>query len=363
MQGSAFVYQVAMSYKFRLPPHQQLVASGKWPMVGESAPDAARRDKPWQVRVSGLVARPQTWSVKELRALPQVDVRVDIHCVTRWSKPRMRLGGVLLRTVLDACQPLPAARFVSFVARSARRHSTSLPLADALELDTLLALSYEGEPLAEQHGGPIRTVVRERYFYKSLKWLEEIRVVAEDELGYWEKEAGYHNHADPWQEQRYIIPHIDNRLYRRLLKTRDFSGRDLLGIRAAGRNLTGLNARGAFLRDAHFEHSRLNGACFDGANLSNAHFEGAHLCNASFCSDQGRAADLEGADFRGADLRGADLTGASLFGATFCPEDSEDSEDWGPALLDQTTRIELAGLDRLTPKQRTCVATLLVKHP
>ena len=348
-----------MSNTLSLPPHQQLVAPGKWPFVGESGPDPNRRDEPWRVRVSGLVARAQTWSVEELWALPQIDVRIDIHCVTRWSKPGARFGGVLLQTVLDACQPLPRARFVSFVARSTRRHSTSLPLADALGLETLLALSYEGEPLAEQHGGPIRTIVRERYFYKSLKWLEEIRVLAEDELGYWEKEAGYHNRADPWQEQRYIVPHIDNQLYRRLLKARDFSGRDLLGIRADGRNLTGLNARRAFLRDAHFERSQLDGACFDGANLSNAHFEGARLRNASFCFDRGRAADLEGADFRGADLRGADLTGASLFGATFCPEGGEESGDWGPALLDQTTRIEPAGLDSLTPRQRNCVSKLL----
>ena len=194
----------------------------KWPYVGEPGPDPARRAEPWRVRVSGLVARPQTWSVEELWALPQVEARIDIHCVTRWSKPGARFSGVPLQTVLDACQPLAQARFVSFVARSARSHSTSLALADALALDTLLALSYEGRPLAERHGGPIRTVVRERYFYKSLKWLEEIRVLAEDELGYWEKEAGYHNRADPWQEQRYIVPHIDNRLYRRLLKARDF---------------------------------------------------------------------------------------------------------------------------------------------
>ena len=348
-----------MSSPLSLPPHQQLVAPEKWPYVGEPGPDPARRAESWRVRVSGLVARPHSWSVEELWALPQVETRIDIHCVTRWSKPGARFGGVPLQTVLDACLPLAQARFVSFVARSARRHSTSLPLADALGLDTLLALSYEGRPLAERHGGPVRTVVRERYFYKSLKWLEEIRVLAEDELGYWEKEAGYHNRADPWQEQRYIVPHIDNQLYRRLLKARDFSDRELLGIRADGRNLTGLRARRAVLRDAHFERSQLDGACFDGANLSNAHFEGARLRKASFRADRGRAADLEGADFRGADLRGADLTGASLFGATFCPEGDQDSEDWGSALLDQTTRIEPAGLDRLTPRQRDCVSKLL----
>ena len=342
-----------------LPPHQQLVAPGKWPFVGESCADLDRREEPWCVTVSGLVAHQQTWSLEEIRALPQVDTQIDIHCVTRWSKLGAHFGGVPLQTLLDICQPLPQARFVSFVARSARWHSTSLALKDALQLETLLALIYEGKPLEEQHGGPIRTIVRDRYFYKSLKWLEEIRLVAEDELGYWEKEAGYHNEADPWQEQRYIVPYIDNQLYRRLLKERDFSGQDLLGIRADGRNLTGLNARRALLRDAHFERSQLDGACFDGANLSNAHFEGASLRNVSFRSDDGQAADLEGTDFRGADLRGADLTGASLFGATFCSEGEEGSEEWGQALLDRTIRIEGAALERLTPIQRDFVENSL----
>ena len=198
-----------MSDRLYLPPHQQLVAPGKWPFVGESCANPNRRGEPWQLKVTGLVARTQTWSLEEFGALPQVDTRIDIHCVTRWSKLGAHFGGVLLQTLLDSCQPLPQARFVSFVARSARRHSTSLSLQDALPLGTLLALSYEGQPLTQEHGGPIRTVVRDRYFYKSLKWLEEIRLLAEDELGYWEKEAGYHNEADPWREQRYIVPQKD----------------------------------------------------------------------------------------------------------------------------------------------------------
>ena len=352
-----------MAEKLLLPPHQQLVAPGKWPFVGESGPNPARRDEPWRLTVSGLVARPQTWSLEELHQFPQTDIQLDIHCVTRWSKLGARFGGVLLQTLLDICQPLASARFVSFIARSARRHSTSLSREDALSLETLIALSYEDRPLEEVHGGPLRTVVRDRYFYKSVKWLEEVRLLAEDDLGYWEKEAGYHNEADPWLEQRYIVPNIDNQLYRRILQERDFSHRDLLGIRADGRTLTGLNARRALLRDAHFERSQLDGACFDGANLSNAHFQGASLRGASFRPDNGQPADLEGADFRGADLRGADLTGASLFGASFCPEKSDSNEPWPPALLDQTTRIQPEALERLTSLQQDFVRRVLRNVP
>jgi DMSO/TMAO reductase YedYZ molybdopterin-dependent catalytic subunit len=331
-----------------LPPHQQLAATGKWPVVGERVPRQSA--EPWRVSVAGLVGRPQAWTLAELRALPIIERAVDVHCVTRWSKPGARFGGVLLTQLLDACQPLPGARFISFVARSDRNHSTSLPLAEALELETLVAMTYDGKPLEEIHGGPVRTVVPGRYFYKSLKWLETIELLAEDRLGYWEATAGYHNTADPWREQRFLAPTLDRAAVRDLLARRDFSGCDLRGIDARGRDLRGLNARAALLRDAHFERANLEEACFDGANLSLAHLEGARLRGATFRSQ----ADLEGVNFRGADLRGVDFTGASLFGATFCPEPG-DAENWGPALLDAGTRLDPAAIDMLTPTQQAFV--------
>ncbi len=333
----------------KLPPNQQLAAPGRWPLVGEREPDPARGDEPWRVSITGLVKRPQTWSVDQLQALPQDERVVDIHCVTRWSKPGARFRGVPLKTLLEACEPRPEAKFLSFVARSARGHSTSLPIDDALQLDALVALAYEGEPLPAEHGGPVRTVVPGRYFYKSLKWLERIEVLAQDRLGYWEKEAGYHNGADPWDEERYVVPDLDNVQYRQVLQKRDFSGKDLLGIRAEGRDLAGLNAVGAKLRDARFERANLRGARFDSANLSNAHLQGANLRDASFCG-----ADCEGADFRGADLRGADFSGASLFGVSFVDEGGAEA-----ARLDASTRIDAASVEQLTPPQQNFVRAAL----
>jgi DMSO/TMAO reductase YedYZ molybdopterin-dependent catalytic subunit len=338
-----------------LPPHQQLAAPGKWPTVGERAP--ARRADPWQVSVIGLVANPRTWSLDQLRSLPVVERVIDIHCVTRWTKPGMAFGGVPLRQLLEMCRPLPEARFVSFVARSDRNHSTSLPLTDALELDTLVALTAEGRPLEEGHGGPVRTVVPGRYFFKSLKWLERLELLAEDRLGYWEAEAGYHNVGDPWKEQRYLAAQLDRREVQELLARRDFSGRDLRGIEAGGLDLTGLVARNALLRDAHLERAILRGACFDGANLSNAHLEGADLRGATFLGG-----DVEGANYCGADLRGVDFTGASLFGATFCMEPG-DREGWKPARVDRTTRLDAAALDALTPNQQAFVRGALAGAP
>lgn len=330
-----------------LPPNQRLAAPGRWPVVGEKA--ARGGSEPWTVSVEGLVAHPRCWTLADLRALPADERVIDIHCVTRWSKPDARFSGVPLAALLEPCRPLPAAHFVSFVARSERGHSTSLPLADALSLDALVALDYEGEPLPEAHGGPVRTVVPGRYFYKSLKWLERIELLAEDRPGYWEAEAGYHNHADPWREERYLAPDLDPRRLREALEARDFSGQNLRSLAASGLDLAGLNARGALLRNADFRRARLSRACFNEANLSNAHLQGADLRRTSFVG-----ADLEGADFTGADLRGADLTGASLFGATF-------TSGGAAARLDPTTRIDPPALDALAPEEGAFVRRALLQ--
>ncbi len=334
-----------------LPPNQQLVAPGQWPVVGEWAPLVP--DGPWTVSGCGAVECEVTWSLEELRGLPQAMRRIDVHCVTRWSRLGVEFSGVPLSTLLDLCRPLPSARFVSFVAHSQRGHATSLPLSVVREADVLVAFEADGQPLSPEHGGPVRIVTPGRYFYKSLKWLARIELRADDRLGYWEANAGYHNAADPWQEQRFLAADLDLQTVRRLLASRDFSGRDLRGLVATGMDLRGLKAIGAKLRDAHFEGADLRNSGFDGANLSGAHLERADLRGATFCPDSnGVAADLEGADFRGADLRGARFLGASLFGATFGPSDPRDSTS-SPAVIDATTVIDRLALTSLesTPAQ------------
>jgi hypothetical protein len=214
-------------------------------------------------------------------------------------------------------------------------------LADAVSLGTLVATQHSGQPLPSEHGGPVRVIVPGRYFYKSLKWLTRIELLAEDRLGFWEAEAGYHNHADPWREQRYLATSITRQQAAELIRLRDFRGLDLRGIDASGRELAGLRAEDALLRDANFRRATLTGANFARANLSNAHLDGAVLAGASF-----QSADVEGADFCGADLRGADFRGASLFGATFVGPAGQ-----LPAQIDATTLFDLDRLDDLLPEQ------------
>ena len=334
----------------RLPPGQQLVAPGKWPFVGEREPTLS--DQPWSLSIEGLVERPCDFSIPDLRGLSQTEKRVDIHCVTRWSKLGARFSGVLLTDLLALCGVLPEARFVSFIARSDRQHSSSLPLQDACSLGVLLATHFEGSALTMEHGGPLRGIVPGRYFYKSVKWVERILLLPEDQLGYWESESGYHNVADPWHEQRYIAGSISKREAEALISSRDFRDRNLLSIDVSHRDLVGLLAERAIMRNANLENTQLRDSRFCEANLSNACFRNADLRNASF-----QNADLEGADFSAADLRSADLSGASLFGASFC-QVNEEGDVSEIAQFNPSTRIDPASLMGLTEVQQKVVSDL-----
>jgi DMSO/TMAO reductase YedYZ molybdopterin-dependent catalytic subunit len=180
----------------RLPPGQAL--SEKWPVLSTTRPP--RFDEAtWRFTVSGLVERPLSLSYAELLALPQIETTSDIHCVTRWSRFDNRWEGVAFRTIAGLVSPLPEASFVLF--RCMVPYSTNLPLAACLEDGVLFAHSHDGLPLLPEHGWPLRLVVPQLYFWKSAKWVNQVELIAKDQLGYWEK-IGYHNTGDPWKEQR-----------------------------------------------------------------------------------------------------------------------------------------------------------------
>jgi len=332
----------------RLPPNQQLIRTERWPIVGESGP-RKNDDSPWTLTLSDG-EKTKTYTLDELNGLTACELVCDIHCVTRWSKYDMRFTGIPLQQLLADLGPgtheEQSIRFASFVARSDRNHSTSLPLKVALNHGAIIAMGYEGQPLPMEHGGPVRMVVPGRYFYKSVKWLDRINIVPQDSLGYWEVEAGYHNGADPWREQRYVAASISKQEAARLMETRDFSGQNLLGISGANRDLTGLCARRATLRNADFSGAQLVNADFFGANLANASFATARLRGASFAS-----ADLDGADFSSADLCGADLRAASMVGTSFGRVD-ENGNLFETATLDDQTKVDSTKLDGLTQPQR-----------
>jgi DMSO/TMAO reductase YedYZ molybdopterin-dependent catalytic subunit len=71
-----------------------------------------------------------------------------------------------------------------------------------LDDDVLFATKRNGEDLTPDHGWPLRLIVPKKYFWKSAKWVRGLEFLAHDRLGFWEQ-AGYHNNADPWKEERF----------------------------------------------------------------------------------------------------------------------------------------------------------------
>lgn len=181
----------------RIPPGQRVVDN--FPVLDLGLRPAIGRGE-WRLTVEGEVERPFELSWAELMALPQTEVTVDIHCVTHWSRLDVPWIGVRLREVLDRASPRAGARHV--LLSSADGYSTNLPLADLLREDVLLAHTVDGASLSREHGGPVRLLAPHRYFWKSAKWLTGLRITARDAPGFWET-RGYHNRADPWQEERY----------------------------------------------------------------------------------------------------------------------------------------------------------------
>ena len=181
----------------RLPPGQSLTL--KWPVLQYGGVPRFDPGK-WDFRITGLVEKPLRLSWEEFRRLPQTEVLADMHCVTRWSRFDNRWKGVLFTEVMKRVEPKPEARFV--LLHDGQNYTTNVPLADLSRPNVLFAWEHDGEPLAAEHGGPVRLVVPHLYAWKSIKWVRGFELLAEDQPGFWE-ENGYHIYGDPFKEQRY----------------------------------------------------------------------------------------------------------------------------------------------------------------
>jgi DMSO/TMAO reductase YedYZ molybdopterin-dependent catalytic subunit len=181
----------------RLPPGQALTQ--KFPVL-HYGPVAQIDVSTWTLSVFGEVEREMRWSWDEFRQIPTTTITTDIHCVTGWSKFDTAWEGPLFRDFIQLFGVRPAAQYV--IAHAAHGFTTNLPLEAMLEDDVLLAWKYNGDYLTPEHGYPVRTIVPQRYFWKSAKWLLKLEFSAVDRPGFWEQ-AGYHNDGDPWKEERY----------------------------------------------------------------------------------------------------------------------------------------------------------------
>ncbi|MCL5265851.1 MAG: sulfite oxidase-like oxidoreductase [Chloroflexi bacterium] len=188
---------MSTSHLTRLPPGQVLTA--KFPILHYGTIPPFDPDS-WTFRVFGEVEERLEFSYSEFTQLPKVEIVADVHCVTRWSRFDNRWEGVTFKELMSRIKPRAEARFVMVHADGG--YAANLPLDVLLDEDVLFAYRLDGDDLRPEHGWPLRLVVPKKYFWKSVKWVRSLEFMSEDRYGFWEL-RGYHNDADPWQEQRY----------------------------------------------------------------------------------------------------------------------------------------------------------------
>jgi len=308
-----------------LPPGQ--IETKRFPKVGERAPSAALTDPAsWRLELVGLVRNPITLDLDTFLSRADQQLTFDIHCVTSWTRFGSTWTGLPLSVLLDEAEPMAGAAFISFEAYSDRAHHTSLPL-DVARNDSWLVHSFEGEPLEIGHGGPVRVVTPSRYFYKSLKWVRRLVVLAEDRLGWWEEGSYYHNNADPWAgDERFTSGSIRPEQLERFIGASGYDkyrGRVMMGLDLRGWVPANLDLRRLYLKNCDLRGLSLAGADLRESNLS--------------------LSDLRGADLHGADLSGSDLEGVNFSSADLTDADLRDTALSATRFVDETGGALLAG--------------------
>jgi DMSO/TMAO reductase YedYZ molybdopterin-dependent catalytic subunit len=192
----------------RLPPGQAL--THKFPVL-HYGPVPPFNPLTWSFKVWGEVEQPGEWKWDEFNKLPRTRLDMDIHCVTRWSKFDTVWEGVSVRAMVDAglIKIKPSAQYV--MQHAEYGFTVNLPLEVVLAENFLMATHFNGEVISPDHGYPLRGIVgaiKNRsdlvvpYFWKGAKWLRGLEFMPQDKPGFWEQ-AGYHNNADAWKEERF----------------------------------------------------------------------------------------------------------------------------------------------------------------
>jgi len=183
----------------RLPPGQfekdRMVAM---PPITSDYPRIGKSD--WRLRIYGSVKNEKELDWNDFLKLPSEKYIIDFHCVTHWSKLSQKFTGVPFEEILKLARPLASTKFVIFECYDG--YTTNLNLRELKENICFIAFEMDGKDIETKFGGPARVIIPHLYAWKSAKFLKAIRFQEKDEPGFWES-RGYHNHGDPWKEERY----------------------------------------------------------------------------------------------------------------------------------------------------------------
>jgi DMSO/TMAO reductase YedYZ molybdopterin-dependent catalytic subunit len=138
----------------------------------------------WRLEVSGLVARPGEYTLRELRVLPRVQQNTRHICIEGWDVIGS-FGGMRLADLLTFVGADRRARFLEVAC--ADDYYESLDMATARHAQSLLCDEMHGQSLTREHGAPLRLVLPTKLGYKQAKYVVGLRVsdVLGARRGYW----------------------------------------------------------------------------------------------------------------------------------------------------------------------------------
>jgi DMSO/TMAO reductase YedYZ molybdopterin-dependent catalytic subunit len=149
----------------RVPPGQYLAKN--FPVLSASSPPKIDLTR-WRLKVWGLVQEQSfTWS--EMMKLPQHQFTADFHCVTRWSKLDVKWTGIKITDFLDLLEIESTATHV--LQHCYGGYTTNVTFEDFKREENFLAIALNSEPLSQDRGYPMRTVIPHLYAWKSAKWI------------------------------------------------------------------------------------------------------------------------------------------------------------------------------------------------
>jgi len=203
----------------KITPYNDVTHYNNFYEFGTNKEDPAKnagkfRTSPWNVKVTGLVEKPRTFSLEELQHLAPLEERIYRHrCVEGWSIVVPWIG-YSLSVVLKEVAPKPKAKFVAFESYYSpsqmplgRFGGISFPYLEGLRLDeamhplALLCFGMYGETLPNQDGAPVRLVLPWKYGFKSIKSLVEIKLVEKQPDTTWNlatpNEYGFYSNVNP----------------------------------------------------------------------------------------------------------------------------------------------------------------------
>ena len=195
-ENLAMAAELRSDGRLRIPPGQHAVKA--LPDMGGVQGDGNMPG--WRLEIGGEVKNPLTLKFSELIGLKQIAQTCDVHCVTGWTLLDSHWHGISMKTIIDLVKVKDGAGFVIFEAPGG--YTSSVPLSEARKDNVMLAHEFFDQKLPQANGAPLRALVPDRYFYKSVKWLQRIEFTVEDQPGYYER-GGYSNSADPWKEERF----------------------------------------------------------------------------------------------------------------------------------------------------------------